>query len=74
MCQGADSFDSQSANTALKNLGHAIANITMALGALIKQKPALVLQTKKSGKSRQARKTFKLTVAGIKAVEDMING
>lgn len=74
VCQGADSFGSQSANTALKNLGHAILNITVALGVLIKQKPALVLQTKKSGKSRQARKTFKLTVAGIKAVEDMING
>jgi hypothetical protein len=38
------------------------------------QKPALVLQLKKAGKSRQARKTYKVTVAGVKAVEAMLRG
>jgi hypothetical protein len=33
---------------------------------------ALALQLKKSGKSKQSRKLYKLTVAGIKAVEAMI--
>lgn len=72
VCQGAESFDSFSINKALKNLGEGITNITSALDSLRDQKPALALQLKKSGKSRQARKIFKLTVAGIKIVEDMI--
>jgi hypothetical protein len=58
----------------LKNLGQGLANITNAIDGLRNQKPALVLQLKKSGKSQQARKTYKLTVAGIKAVEVMIDG
>ncbi|HEX8365065.1 MAG TPA: hypothetical protein VF603_07260 [Allosphingosinicella sp.] len=74
VCEGADSFDSQSANTALKHLGLGVANITSAIESLKGQKPALALQLKKSGKSRQARKTYKITVAGVKAVEAMING
>src|SRR5690242_3808233 len=47
VCQGDPSFDAQSANTELKHLGHPSSNITMALGALINQKPALVLQLRK---------------------------
>lgn len=73
VCQGAESFDGYSANKELKNLGHGINNITNALDALKEQKPALVLQLKKSGKSRQARKTYKVTLAGIKEVEAMIH-
>lgn len=74
VCQGAESFDSFSINKELKNLGEGVANITSALEALKTQKPALCLQIKKAGKSRQARKTYKVTVAGIKAVEAMIGG
>lgn len=74
ICQGAESFDGLSINKELKNLGEGVANITSALDGLKNQKPALALQLKKSGKSRQARKTYKVTVAGIKAVEAMISG
>lgn len=74
VCQGAESFDSQSANKELKHLGQGLANITAALTGLKEQKPALALQLKKSGKSQQARKVYKITVAGIKAVEAMIDG
>jgi hypothetical protein len=74
VCQGGESFDGFSVNKELKNLGEGVANITSALDALKTQKPALCLQLKKAGKSRQARKTYKLTVAGIKAVEAMIGG
>lgn len=73
VCQGAENFDGFSVNKELKNLGEGIANITSALDALKTQKPALALQLKKAGKSRQARKTYKVTVAGIKSVESMIN-
>jgi hypothetical protein len=74
VCGGADSFDGLSANRELKNLGHGLGNVTNAIEALRKQQPALALQLAKAGKSQQARKTYKLTVAGIKAVEAMIGG
>lgn len=73
VCQGAESFDGQSANKELKNLGEGLVNITNAIDGLKEQKPALALQLKKSGTSQQARKTYKITVAGIKAVETMVN-
>ena len=73
-CQGAESFDGQSANKELKHLGHGVQNITNAINALKSQKPALALQLKKSGTTQQARKVYKITAAGIKAVEDMIHG
>jgi hypothetical protein len=74
VCQGGETFDGHSANRELKQLGHGLANITAAIDALKRQKPALALQLRKSGKSQQARKEYKISVAGIKAVETMING
>lgn len=73
VCQGQDDFDGQSANTELKQLGEGVANITVAMNNLRGQKPALVIQLRKSGKSQQARKTYKVTVPGIRAVEAMVN-
>lgn len=67
-----EAFDSQSAHKELKHLGQQLPNITNALESLKNQKPALVLQLRKSGTSQQARKTYKLTVAGMRAVEKMI--
>lgn len=74
VCEGAETFDAHSAHRELKNLGQGLGNITSAIDSLKSQKPALALQLKKSGKSQQARKTYKITVAGMKAVENMING
>ena len=74
VCQNAENFDGFSANSELKQLGEGLVNITVAIDGLKNEKPALAMQTRKSGNSRQARKTYKLTVAGIKAVEDMIDG
>jgi hypothetical protein len=70
----AESFDAQSANKELKHLGHAAGNITQALSALMQQKPALVVQLKKSGSSRQARKTYKVTQAGVNEVKEKLGG
>ena len=72
-CDGADTFSGFSINKALKDLGYGILNITNAFDSLKRQTPALVVQLKKSGKSRQARKAYKITKAGIKAVETMIS-
>ncbi len=74
VCKGASNFNSFSINKALKDLGHGIPNITVAIDSLKRKKPALVVQLTKGGKSRQARKTYKVTVAGSKAVEKMISG
>lgn len=70
---GAGDLDGFTLNKQLKHLGHGISNITSALDTLQGRRPALVIQTKKSGASRQARKKYKLTLEGQKAVERMIN-
>lgn len=66
-----ESITSQSVNTVLKNLGHGIANITSAFSDLVGQK--LALQVQKSGKSRQARKKYRITRKGVLEVEAMIS-
>ena len=74
VCKGTPSFDAQSANTELKHLGHASSNITSAFNALISQKPALVLQLRKSGNTKQARKLYMVTEAGLRRVRQMMSG
>ncbi|MCH8327201.1 MAG: hypothetical protein IID15_01585 [Candidatus Marinimicrobia bacterium] len=65
-------FSGQDVNKHLKDLGHGIGNITDAFNALMSQKPALAMQTSKSGKSKQARKKYKLTQPGLAEVQRMI--
>jgi hypothetical protein len=72
VCEDQASFPAQTLNTQLKDLGHGVGNITEALTSLKNERPALVLQLKKSGISRQARKTYKLTTEGIRRVEAML--
>lgn len=72
--QRAEGFTSQEVNDRLKDLGHALGNVTRAFDHLREQVPALALQIQKSGKSRQARKVYKLTQAGIREVESMLRG
>jgi len=64
-------FDAQSINSELKHLGHGIGNITLAFNSLMARRPQLVIQTKKQGTARQARKRYKLTTAGVQFVEQM---
>lgn len=69
---GNPGFQAYSLNVELKNMGIKIANITDALGSAENAKPALLMQTAKTGKAKQARKTYKLTTVGVKAVEAML--
>lgn len=69
---GQEMFSGQAVNKELQNLGHALVNITDAFNQLKDKKPSLVIQVKKSGKSQQARKLYKLSQAGIDAVRAMI--
>lgn len=74
VCQDNDNFTAQSANRELTHLGHKIVNITTAFDELKKIKPAPILQLRKSGTSQQARKTYKVSVAGVRRVEEMVGG
>jgi hypothetical protein len=59
-------------NSELTHLGYRLPNITTTMSLLMNQKPALVVQTKKTGSAQQARKRYRLTQAGIKRVEALI--
>jgi hypothetical protein len=74
ICENAASFQAQSLNDLLKDLGHRIGNITEALTGLKNERPAYVLQIKKGGSSRQARKIYKLTQEGAKRIAVMTSG
>jgi len=59
-------------NKKLKDLGHRVDHINRVFTGLIEQKPSLVIQTHKSGKAKQGRKTYKVTTEGIKRVKAML--
>ena len=67
-----DEVEAQRVNRALKHLGQGVGNITRAFEALKGQKPALIVQTRKEGTTKQARKKFKVTTEGKKAIEKML--
>ena len=74
VCQGTESFTAASAQKELTDLGHKIPNITSAIDRVKNQKPMLLLQLKKSGSSRQARKLYKVSQQGITRVQEMVGG
>lgn len=63
--QGETSWSSLQVNNLLKDTGNGVESINHRLETAQSQKPALVRQISKSGKSRQGRKSYKLTTAGI---------
>lgn len=67
--EGETDVDSQSINSLLKHLGYGVGNITRAFSSLINTRPQLVIQTRKTGKTKQARKRYKLTEQGKKEIE-----
>ncbi|WP_375462300.1 hypothetical protein [uncultured Enterovirga sp.] len=67
--QGATQFQSIELNAMLKDLGHGVGNVTDALSSAMREKPALIIQLRKAGSSRQARKSYKVTEAGCRWVE-----
>lgn len=74
VCQAQESFSGKAVNDELKSLGHPAANITTVMNGLKAKKPALIQQLSKTGKAQQARKTYRLTKAGIAAVNAMLSG
>src|SRR5882672_1534898 len=66
--KGLEDLEGQTVNSELKNLGHGLPNITATMSLLMNQQPALVIQTRKIGSSKQGRKRYRLTAAGIARV------
>lgn len=71
---GDESLSSSKINKELKHLGHGIKRMNDAFSSLMNLKPQLAIQTRRSGSSQQARKTYKLTREGINRVNSMIAG
>ena len=68
---GLSEWTSQEVNHELKDLGHGIGNITRAFDNLKGTRPQLIVQTRKDGTTKQARKKFKVTNEGKKRVQAM---
>ena len=68
---GNQDFMGFEANKILKNLGHGVSNVTAALSTSIQTKPQLIIQTRKDGSSKQARKKYRVTGEGINSVRAM---
>lgn len=72
--QGQNSWQSAVLQKELKNLGHAIGNITDALSSNMRKKPQRIIQLQKAGNAKQARKTYKVTHEGLVYVQGMLRG
>jgi hypothetical protein len=59
-------------NSELKHMGHRVSNVTQAISSLMARKPQLMIQTRKDGKSQQARKSYKVTSEGLKVISQML--
>jgi hypothetical protein len=69
---GRENLDAQTIHRDLKNLGHGVSNVTRACSALIRETPQLMMQVKKAGSTRQARKQYRLTAAGVQRVREKL--
>lgn len=70
---GDPQFAASTINSELKNAGYGIANISKAIYPLMAQRPALITQVSKAGSTRQARKTYKITDAGIAYIDRLLS-
>lgn len=74
LVQGETDLDARSLNSQLRDLGYAVNHMPSAFDTLIARKPNPVVQTRKTGKSKQATRRIKLTGEGRRAVERMLTG
>ncbi|HEU0052230.1 MAG TPA: hypothetical protein VFQ39_03590, partial [Longimicrobium sp.] len=65
---------SQAINAELKRNGLPVPNITRAIESNLRAKPPLMVQKKKMGTTRQARKQYALTPEGVELVESKLRG
>ena len=72
--QGDDKWQAGALQKELKNLGHAVGNITRALSSNMQEKPQRIIQLQKAGSTKQARKTYKVTHEGLTYVQNRLRG
>jgi hypothetical protein len=65
---------SQAINAELKKNGLPVPNITRAIESNLRSRPPLMVQKKKMGTTRQARKQYALTQEGVELVEGRLGG
>ncbi|HEX2081140.1 MAG TPA: hypothetical protein VHG08_25785 [Longimicrobium sp.] len=65
---------SQAINAELKRAGIPVPNITRAIESNLRAKPPLMVQKKKMGTTRQARKQYAITPEGVEFVEGKLQG
>lgn len=70
--KGQEKWTAAEAQKELKNMGHALSHISTSLTRNIRQRPQRVIQIQKSGSSKQARKTYKVTHEGLVVVQGML--
>jgi hypothetical protein len=63
---------SQAINAELKRAGIPVPNITRAIESNLRAKPPLMMQKKKMGTTRQARKQYAITPEGVEFVENKL--
>ena len=63
---------SQAINAELKRNGLPVPNITRAIESNLRTRPPLMVQKKKMGTTRQARKQYALTQEGVDLVESKL--
>ena len=68
-----DGFGTKDVKKALIDIGHNIGNPTQTLKNLTEGKDAHIFRVKRDGKGKKAPIIFKISAAGQKAVEEMIN-
>jgi hypothetical protein len=61
-------------NSRLKKMGYGVANISTAMNPLLRKKPPLIIQIKKAGDSKQARRKFRVTEEGLIAARSYLRG
>lgn len=72
--KGQNELTARAINQELKHVGRKVPNITRAFRRLEEKKdPALAMQVRKTGSSRQARKIYRLTKPGVSYVEQMLD-
>ncbi len=65
---------SQAINAELKRNGLPVPNITRAIESNLRAKPPLMVQKKKMGTTRQARKQYAITAEGVAHVQGRLDG
>ncbi|GAA2271614.1 hypothetical protein GCM10009853_026740 [Glycomyces scopariae] len=70
--QGQGSFQSSHVNNILRDLGYKVNEIARVISREIDKKPGSIMQVKRNGGTKQGRKIYKLTDAGVRSVKGMI--